>query len=95
MRIRREELRAANKEGRDARGARSIFIVKADDQDAAPYSHRLCRRIAFAQLSCRKPLEDFNHFLIRNLSKIAIITAGYGEGFPVTLLRKWVDKIGF
>lgn len=23
------------------------------------------------------------------------VAAGYGEGFPVTLLRKWVDKIGF
>ena len=21
--------------------------------------------------------------------------AGYGEGFPVTLLRKWIDRIGF
>jgi integrase len=23
------------------------------------------------------------------------VAAGYGEGFPVTLLRKWIDKIGF
>jgi hypothetical protein len=24
-----------------------------------------------------------------------IVAAGYGEGFPVTLLRKRIDKIGF
>ncbi len=23
------------------------------------------------------------------------VAAGYGEGFPVTLLRRWIDKIGF
>jgi integrase len=23
------------------------------------------------------------------------VAAGYGEGFPVTLLRKWIDKVGF
>jgi integrase len=23
------------------------------------------------------------------------VAAGYGEGFPVTLLRKWIDRIGF
>ena len=23
------------------------------------------------------------------------VAAGYGEGFPVTLLKKWIDKIGF
>ena len=23
------------------------------------------------------------------------VAAGYGEGFPVPLLRKWIDKIGF
>jgi hypothetical protein len=23
------------------------------------------------------------------------IAEGYGEGFPVTLLKKWIDKIGF
>jgi integrase len=23
------------------------------------------------------------------------VAAGYGEGFPVTILRKWIDKIGF
>lgn len=23
------------------------------------------------------------------------VAAGYGEGFPVTMLRKWIDKIGF
>jgi hypothetical protein len=22
------------------------------------------------------------------------VAAGYGEGFPVPLLRKWIDKIG-
>jgi hypothetical protein len=23
------------------------------------------------------------------------VAAGYGAGFPVTVLRKWIDKIGF
>jgi hypothetical protein len=23
------------------------------------------------------------------------VAAGYGEGFPVPLLRRWIDKIGF
>jgi hypothetical protein len=23
------------------------------------------------------------------------VAAGYGEGFPVTLLKQWIDKIGF
>ena len=23
------------------------------------------------------------------------VAAGYGVGFPVPLLRKWIDKIGF
>jgi hypothetical protein len=23
------------------------------------------------------------------------VAEGYGEGFPVTLLKKWIDKIGF
>ena len=23
------------------------------------------------------------------------VAAGYGEGFPVTLLSRWIDKIGF
>jgi len=23
------------------------------------------------------------------------VAAGYGEGFPVTLLRKWIETIGF
>ena len=30
---------------RSAARARSIFIVKADEQDVPPYSHRLCGRI--------------------------------------------------
>jgi hypothetical protein len=29
---------------RSAARARSIFIVKADEQDVPPYSHRLCRK---------------------------------------------------
>lgn len=23
------------------------------------------------------------------------VAAGYGEGFPVTVLKRWIDKIGF
>jgi hypothetical protein len=23
------------------------------------------------------------------------LTAGYGDGFPVPLLKQWIDKIGF
>jgi hypothetical protein len=23
------------------------------------------------------------------------VAAGYGEGFPVPLLKQWIDKIGF
>jgi len=36
---------------------------------------------------------DIRHAILGHEEKS--VAAGYGEGFPVTMLRKWIDKIGF
>ena len=52
-----------------------------------------------ALLKLEKPLPDrfipayFGGYTPHNGD--GLIAAGYGEGFPVPLLKKWVDKVGF
>src|ERR1700683_949726 len=67
------------------------FLRKAGITDPAKVVHSLRHR-AQDRLRASGCPEDVRWALLGHEEKT--VAAGYGEGFPVPILRKWVDKIG-
>ena len=62
------------------------------DQDDAKVIHCFRHR-AQDRLRAAECPEDIRRGVLGHEKKT--IAEGYGEGFPVTVLKKWIDKIGF
>ena len=52
------------------------------------FRHRAQDRLRAAECG-----EDIRHAVLGHEEKS--VAAGYGEGFPVTVLKRWIDRIGF
>ena len=79
----------------DARGASkrlNRFLNDCGIVDRRKVVHSLRHR-AQDRLRAAGCSEDIRWALLGHEEKT--VAAGYGEGFPVPLLRKWIDKIGF
>jgi integrase len=68
------------------------FLRSAGIDDPRKVVHSLRHR-AQDRLRAAGCPEDVRWAILGHEEKT--VAAGYGEGFPVPLLRKWVDKIGF
>ena len=62
--------------------------IEDDAKVLHSFRHRAQDRLRAA--GCR---EDIRWGVLGHEKKT--IAEGYGEGFPVTVLKKWIDKIGF
>lgn len=68
------------------------FLREIGISDPRKVIHSLRHRAADRLRAAGCP-EDIRWALLGHEEKT--VAAGYGEGFPVPLLRKWIDKIGF
>jgi integrase len=79
----------------DARGASkrlNRFLKKVGIGDRRKVVHSLRHR-AQDRLRAAGCPEDCRWAILGHEKET--VAAGYGEGFPVPLLRRWIDKIGF
>src|SRR5258708_30115767 len=79
----------------DARAASkrlNRFLKKVGIGDRRKVVHSLRHR-AQDRLRAAGCPEDLRWAILGHEQKT--VAAGYGEGFPVPLLRRWIDKIGF